>query len=376
MKDGQVVVVFPSQLSVNKTKSLLSNLKKIIKIRNQKFKTILEDGPVIVIHTDEPIVILSTINSLFGIEKIAIAKKIDNNFKRVVSTITKIGSNLILRGEKFYVQVEGHSSTYLPKDIQLAATTSLIEKISHLKAKPGTKENFDKLLYTFLTKSSAYVSIFMDKGYGGNPYNFHQKKIICSVYDEFSAICCLQTIKMGFDVKILVCYHNEDQLLRTVKILNHILPTIVRKQVQLEFFKLPIKDEGVDSHIVFVNVITAILSSIARSNKIKRVSLAISPLIYPLWFVEDSLSNISQKGLIPWLPLPMMDKDLIDAAKEIGLEKFLPKIKEIYKTNFKKKRISRNQTLNLCQAAIKTRKKIMVTVGTKNIHDILDSLNH
>ena len=144
----------------------------------------------------------------------------------------------------------------------------------------------------------------------------------------------------------------------------------------LEFFKLPIKDEGAGSHIVFVNVITAILSSIARSNKIKRVSLAISPLIYPLWFVEDSLSNISQKGLIPWLPLPMMDKDLIDAAKEIGLEKFLPKIKEIYKTNFKKKRISRNQTLSLCQAAIKTRKKIMVTVGTKNIHDILDSLNH
>ena len=90
----------------------------------------------------------------------------------------------------------------------------------------------------------------------------------------------------------------------------------------------------------------------------------------------DSLSNIYQKKLIPWLPLPMMDKDLIDAAKEIGLEKFLPKIKEIYKTNFKKKRISRNQTLSLCQAAIKTRKKIMVTVGTKNIHDILDSLNH
>ncbi|MFQ6025861.1 MAG: thiamine biosynthesis protein, partial [Nitrosopumilaceae archaeon] len=198
MKEEKVVVVFPSLFSLNKIESLLSNLKKILKTRGQKFGRIQKDDSVIVIHANDEVAASSIINSIFGIERIAIAKKIDNKFNLIISTITKIGSSVLLRGEKFYVKAEGHSSTYLPKDIELAATSSLIEKTTDLQVKPGTEDNHDRLLYTHLTKSSAYICIFVDKGSGGIPYNSQKEQTVCCVHDEFSAISCLQTIKMGF----------------------------------------------------------------------------------------------------------------------------------------------------------------------------------
>ena len=138
--------------------------------------------------------------------------------------MTKLGSNLLLKGDRFYVKVDGHPLGYLPKDVEIAATSSLIDKVGKIGAKPGTEDKFDKLLYTYVTKSNAYVCIFTDKGLGGIPYNSQNETIVCCIYDELSAIACLETIKEGFDVKIIVCYSKESDLLNLVKIVNNIMP--------------------------------------------------------------------------------------------------------------------------------------------------------
>ena len=33
--------------------------------------------------------------------------------------------------------------------------------------------------------------------------------MVCCVFDELSAISCIETIKQGFDVKIIVCYNKK-----------------------------------------------------------------------------------------------------------------------------------------------------------------------
>ncbi len=378
MSDNASVVVFPSVFTQNKVASLLSNVKKILKIRNQKFQKIRIDDSIIVLDANDPVFASSAINLLYGIERTAIAKCVKNDFDTVVAAITKIGSNLLLKGDKFFVKVEGYSSGYIPKDIEISATSSLIEKTSKLGAKPGIEEKFDKLLYTYLTKSNAYVCIFTDKGLGGIPYNSQNEKIVCGIYDELSAVSCLETIKEGFDVKIIVCYRNQNDLLNLVKILNKIIPRTIQSNLDLEFFKIIIKGKSSQSFLKMIETITEILLSVAKLNKVNRVSLAISPLIFPQWFIDNNFKRILQKKLFPLFPLSGLDDNLLENAKAIGLGKYLLKIEKLGKMKFNRYTNTQKEIQKCANQALKTRKKISVTIGPNNVHEILDSLkvNH
>ena len=53
MKEVSYVVVFPTVFSKNKIPQLISNIKKILKIRNQEFKSIKRDGDVILVNSGD-----------------------------------------------------------------------------------------------------------------------------------------------------------------------------------------------------------------------------------------------------------------------------------------------------------------------------------
>jgi len=377
MSQNAFVVVFPSVFARNKIKQLESNIKKILKIKNQEFQKISRDDSLIVIDANDPVFASSTINLLFGIKRVVIAKQIKNDFNTIVSEITKIGSNLLLKGEKFYVKVEGNSSGFITKDVELSATSSLIDKTVKLGVKPGTEEKYDRMLYTFLTKSNAYVSIFVDEGHGGIPYNSQNEKVVCGIYDELSAVSCLETIKQGFDVKIIVCYRQKLELLNLVKILNQILPRTIKSKLELEFYQIPIKGSNSKSLLTQMGSVTKILIHIAKANKIKRVSLALSPLIFPLDFVERSVKEVFDSGLTPKTPISGLDDDIFTSAEEIGLRKYLPKIEKLGKMRFPNHQ-SAKEIQKIAESSLKTKKVVSITIGPNNVHDILDSLeeNH
>jgi len=377
MSQNASVVVFPSVFARNKIKQLESNIKKILMIKNQQFQKISRDESLIIIDANDPVFASSTINLLFGIERVVIAKQIKNDFNTVVSEITKIGSNLLLKGEKFYVKVEGNPSGFIAKDVELSATSSLIDKTVKLGVKPGTEEKHDRMLYTFLTKSNAYVSIFVDEGHGGIPYNSQNEKVVCGIYDELSAVSCLETIKQGFDVKIIVCYKQKSELLNLVKILNQILPRTIKSKLELEFYQTPIKGSNSKSLLTQIDSVTKILIRVAKANKIRRISLALSPLIFPLDFVERSVKEVFDSGLTPKTPISGLDDDIFASAEEIGLRKYLPKIEKLGKMRFPNHQ-SAKEIQKIAENSLKTKKVVSITIGPNNVHDILDSLeeNH
>jgi len=367
-------VVFPSMFAKNKVNELMLNIKKILKIQNQKFQSVIKDGSIIVVKANDPVFASSAINLLFGIEKIIIANKIKNELNIILSEITTIGSRLLLKGEKFYVNVEGVSTRYLPKDVEISATSKLIQKTVKFGTKPGTKTKHDKLLYTYLTKSNAYVSIFLDNGLGGVPNNSQNRKIVCCIFDEFSAISCLECIKQGFDVKIIVCYQKQTELRNLVKILNHIIPRTLQTKIGIEFFCLSLPKKN--KHMLFttIHVVVQILKHTATLKKISMVSIPISPLIHTSLFIEYVMNNVFKDGFTPYIPLCGLDSGIINNAKEIGLEKYLSKIEQLTKSklNFQK---SENQKLTkFVNTSLKSRKTLQVIPGPNNIHDILDSL--
>jgi len=371
MNEISYVVVFPTIFSKNKISQLVINIKKILKIKNQQFKSVKRDGDVILVDANDPVFASSAINLLFGIEKIVIARQTKNDFQKIVSEITSISGNLLLKGEKFLVKVEGISKGFLVKDIEIAATSNIIEKKSNLGAHPGTDENYDKLLYTFLTKNYAYISIFSDKGNGGVPYQSQNEKTICAVYDELSAVSCFETIKQGYDTKIIVCYRQKSELMDLVKIIHQIIPRLIQDEIEIEFFWLKIKPNGIKNYLIYVNSILEIM--LKESNN--RISLCLSPLVFSSEFIDNAQKKVFGKNKIPIIPLAGVDNNLFNEAKEIGLEKRIRKLEKIVIsssdniTTFLKKEV---------EMSIKTKKVISIKVGPNNVHDILDSLeaNH
>jgi len=371
MEDISYVVVFPTVFSKNKIPQLIINIKKILKIQNQEFKSVKRDGDIILVDANDPVFSSSAINLLFGIEKIAIARQVKNDFQKIVSEITTIGGNLLLKGEKFLVKVEGTSKGFFTKDIEIAATSSIIEKKINMGARPGTEENFDKLLYTYLTKNSAYVCIFSDKGQGGIPYQSQNKNAICSVYDEISAISCFETIKQGFDSKIIICYRQKSELMNLIKIINQIIPRLVKQEIVLEFFNLKINQSGIRNYLIFVNSILEIMLHQAKLNNITHISLAYSPFMFSTDFIDYSMNRVFQKKILPVMPLNGVDTKLFEEAKEIGLEKQILKLEKLFMISSTKIPNFSSKDIDF---ALKTKKRVTVKVGPNNIHDILDSL--
>ncbi|MDH5431463.1 MAG: thiamine biosynthesis protein [Nitrosopumilus sp.] len=370
MDEKSYVIVFPNIFSKNKIPNLISNIKKILKIENQQFKSVKRDGDIILIDANDPVFASSTINLLFGIEKIAIARQVRNDFQNIVNEITNIGGSLLLKGEKFIVKVEGISKGFVTKDVEIATTSNIIEKKRNLGAHPGTEENFDKLLYTYITKNNAYICIFSDTGNGGIPYQSQSEKTICAIYDEISAVSCFETIKQGYDTKIIICYRQKSELMNLAKIINQIIPRMLYDKIELEFLQLKISPNGIRNYLIYVNSILEILLHYSNN----RVSLALSPLIFSSEFIDNSLKQVFSKKKIPIIPLTGVDNSLFDDAKEIGLERNMRKIeKMIIITKEEIPLFSKKEVEN----ALKTKKTITVKIGPNNVHDILDSLeNH
>ncbi len=372
MEDKLLIVVFPSVFSQNKIKSLITNIRKILKIQNQKFSKIRKEGEVIIVDADDPVFASTAINTLFGIKGVAIAKQVDNNFETIVKEISNVGVDLFLDGERFLIQVEGYAKGFIPKDVEIAATSSLIEKTAKKEIKPGTNEKFDRRLYVYLTKLYAYICIYYDNGLGGIPNNSQNKKIVCCVFDELSAVSCLETIKQGFDVKIIVCYYKDSELLHLVKIINQIIRRTVKPKISLEFYRIHINKKL--PPLMLTEITARILVHVAIINNAERISLSLSPLIYPVDFVESLIKQVYRYFLIPYSPLSGLDDNIFETAKEIGLEKYLSRIKKLGGSNFSNFNQSTKKIEKIVKETVMSKKTVLVNVGPNNVHDILDEV--
>ena len=366
MDKSAYVIVFPTIFSENKIPRLITNIKKILKIKNQEFKSVKRDGDIILVEANDPVFASSAINLLFGIKKIAIARQVKNDFQEIALEIASVGGNLLLKGQRFLVKVEGISKGFLPKDIEIAATSNIIEQKSKLGAQPGTDEKYDKLLYTHLTKNYAYICIFTDKGNGGIPFEAQKEKTVCAVFDEISAISCYETIKQGNDVRIVICYRQKSELTNIIKYVNQIIPRLVQSKIDIEFFNLKIDPNGNKNYLIYLNSILDILSKQAEN----KVSLPLSPLVFSPEFLENCVKRVFAARKFPIMPLAGIDMQLFDSAKEIGMDKSLKKLERTIRINV----TEMPPALKNVDDVLRAKKMVTVTFGPNNVHDILDAL--
>lgn len=360
--DNSCVIIFPSIYSLNRLQMLKCNIKKTLELQNQKFNTIKIDGKIIVVYANDPVFASSTISMLTGINKVAIAKKASNKFNIVTDEIANVASDLLLNNEKFYIKVSGNISTNAANDIEIASTSSIISKTKNRNIKPDKEDKCDKVIYIHVTKSSAYICIFVDNGIGGHPYNSQNDKVVCCIYNKISSVACLKCVEAGFDVKIIVYYQNYSELIKLVKITNKMIARIPKKNIELEFFKTNNKIKFLD----FLCISNIISIKVAKIYNIRKVLLTLSPNLCNVEITDHFTEYIYKNRLIPLLPLA--GYELINNHINTEVNKLL----KLKIGNIKNYSIYEKTANEIFHGG----KKIIVKNDLDNTHNIIDGLKN
>lgn len=369
MQDDAFVIVFPSEFAKPKMSQLIKNIKKELQIKEQKFQSVKREDDIIIVQANDPVFASSAINQLFGIKKIAIARQTKNDQKTIIEEITRLGGNLLLKGEKFLIQIQGAAKGFVPKDVEMAATSSIIEKKSELGVTPGSENRYDKLLYTYITKKSAYICIFVDKGHDGVPNLSQNQKIICPIYDELSAISCIETTRQGFEVKIIIAFRKKSELSKIAKMLTRVITYTLESEISLEFYHF---DPKISSQYDFINSIIQLSKIVAKRSKIQRIALPLSNQIFPIEYIDSITKFINNAAMTPHFVMQGLEDNIRDMAKEFVLEKHFGKIRIYREPGFSS--IEQTQFSDNALYASKNKQTITVKIGPNNLHDILDSI--
>lgn len=359
------VVVFPSVFSRRHAGALVRNIKRVLKIQNESYTRVSRDGELILVDAHDPVFASSAIGLLFGVEKVLIARQTANDFDGMVQLITEVGGNLLLRGERFLVQVEGRSQGFLPRDVEMSATSSIIEKKSALGARPGTPDSHDKLLYAYMTKRHAYVSIFADRGLGGLPHGIQGRAVSC-IFDELSAVSCFEAIRMGFDVRVIACYRRGSDLMGLAKILDRMIPLLLLDTVEITFYKASPDGPG---YLDMAALSTKLAVREAALHDIPYVSLPVSRMLFPGGATDELARLVSSAGRIPLVTLPADDSRLLHILGELNLSAKYPRIRSLIS-----KKHALDQESDGGDRAPADRQVISIRTGPNNLHDMLDSL--
>ena len=375
------VLVFPTVFARKRIPQLTANIKTILRIRGQEFRSVGRDGDIILVHANDPVFASSAIGLLFGVRKVAIARRAGNGLDELVSKIVSVGGNLLLRGERFLVTVEGTTKGFIAKDAEVAATSRIIERKEELGAVPGTESRFDREIYAYVTPRNAYVCIFSDGGAGGVPTQRDGRKdAACAVYDELSAASCLECMRQGYDVSITVFYKNRAGLLNLARLLNRLIPRMLRQEIELEFVRMGggvgrgRGGRGVGGkYQAFVGAVTGAMQAMQGPGS--RMALATPPAAFPADVVDAHVLYVTEHGMMPLVPLAGTGEDgIYGIARELVLGD--AGVKRLEKEIAMAATAGGTADAGWQDGTVRAEpaQKVTVRVGANNTHDILDSL--
>jgi hypothetical protein len=344
-----VVLAFPSAFA-NKA------LVRAIRATGAKAKIAFEQG-FLVCETDDPIELASRLEGVFGIDKVAIARRVKNEFEELSNTIAEVGLKVVLPGEKFFVKVKaGRTNDYVGRDVEFASSGKLTARLAEIGASPAKSEQeADRMILAFAGRKSAYVCMQVSKGPGGLPFG-SLSRALCGLYSPLSFLSCHAAAKAGFVPEIVMFYLDEGELQANAKLAETLAKRTGTKKQVIRVAPIDIPSAR-DIPIDLVK--EAIAAKVLIGQLGDRVVLPFTPAIHPLWFIEAIVGEAMAAGKMPYMPL--MFTDIPDYAAKMQAA--------ITKNTFQK---YNNMIDTAAKLSIKKMKKLKV--GPNYLHDILDSI--
>jgi hypothetical protein len=322
-----------------------------------KLKISLEQG-FLLCETEDSVELASRIEGIFGIDKVAIARRVKNQFKELTDAIAEVGLKTVLPREKFFVKVKAvGANDYAERDVEFASSGKLAAALAEIGVRPARNEQeADRVIVAFAGGKFAYVCLEVRKGPGGLPLG-SLGMASCSLHSSLSFLSCSAAAKSGFMPEIILLYSDEEELHANAKLAENLAKRIGIKEqvVRIAPMDIPsIKDVAI---LELKEVITA---KVLIGQPGNRVVLPFTPAIHPLWLIEAIARNAMAARKMPYMPLIFTDiPEYIAAEMQVT----------ITKSKFQKY----SSTIDaIAKSSIKKMKRLKV--GPNYLHDILDSI--
>jgi adenylyl- and sulfurtransferase ThiI len=421
-KQGKtVLLVFPSQFSIGRIDTMIALIKDALRSKDVELRDIVLEEECVVFELGNVVEGASIIGEMFGIDKVAIAKKVSTSgFEEIIAEVVNIGKLKILPNEKFFVKVQMSNNAnvnYKPRDLEFASTGELTAALqspvspsissssrhsstfsssasSSSSARPAKNESdADRLIEIFIGKKSTYVCIEIDVGLGGLPFACQGEKVLCTIHNISSAISCMVVLKCGFFPEIVILYTDDEDLRQNLKTFGLVVNRIntkkysirlarveelqIKKQKQkqkLEQRKKNSRYKAILQELVATQVLTRM--------RWKSVVVPLSAAIHPLWLIESTFKKLLSSNKIPWMPLSLPIHSTFEIARELGIDEhklrlfsdqssMMDRLVTFTKKDYAKYR----KTIDLmAESALKNMKTVSFEIGPNYIHDILDSV--
>lgn len=380
-----VLLVFPSSFSAKRgaEDKLKAVVKKKLLSNHIKINKITSEEACIVFDVTDVVKAAELMVEVFGIDKVAIAKHVTNEFTGIVKTIVNTGKQIILPKEKFFVKVEVSNNAeihYVARDVEFASVGDLTAELSTIAAVPAKNEyDANKIILSYIGGGSTYVCFQLDKAVGGLPFGCQNKIVSCGIHNVLSCISTLITIKCGFIPDISIFYTNQDDLRENVKLFGHIVTKMNTRRCKIRMMHMDLPDHKYGSSLKLMlkeSISARVLTFLPR----KDLSVPLSVTIYPSWFVQETINTISSAGKIPWIPLLFLTDCLNYDIKSMDLEddKIIMYIDKLigYMMGFKKHEYKKYEKKidALSKETINNMKTISLNIGPNYLHDIIDSI--
>ena len=359
-----VVIAFPSAFTSDRALALT-----IQKAARGTTNLNVEHNCVIC-ESSDIVELASQLASMFGVESVAIAKKVSSNFSELWRTIVEVGSKVIIPGDRFYVKVVIQPTAkcnYASRDIEFAASGTLAARLASINALPAkTEKDASRLVLTLIGKESAYVCIQVMTAPGGLIAGSHGR-ILSSIHDSLSFLASVMAAKAGFEcTSVILPYADESELKINAKLVQIFATKTGRKKQTILAMPINVPAKGMLSVLLKETIISKILIQCQNN----RIVFPLTTAVHPIWFIESIIQETVFAGKMPFAPLLFLSGELGRCAEEARIEL------NVSAANISKSKLRRysNAIEAEARSAIKNRKRLELKIGPNYLHDIIDSI--
>ena len=385
-----VVIAVPTVFAEKRAALLASNARAALKAAGRPFKSVGRDGPLVVVEgAADPVLASATVGMLSGVQRVGIARRAGAPLSEAAEAVSLVAGKLLLEGESYLVRAEGRPRGYVPGDLEMAATSSIIEKHAGIGAKPGTTARHDRELYAYVTARSSYACLFADRGMGGVPAGTHPEPVACCVFDGLSAAACFEAIRQGYDVRMSVAYSTEAELRRLARAAGRLVPRTAASllgggPVDIEFVKIKKSAGGRAARLLASCLLAA---EAAKRGGMGRAVLPVSPVLDSQAVIDAAAAGLAREGIAAYAPLGALEDEIFANAAAAGFEGFAREAARLAAGAAASDARARGGGAGAAAGAMNgilaragemaagaTRRQVSVRAGPNAVHDLLDAV--
>jgi hypothetical protein len=361
-----VVIAFPSAFSDKRALA-----RAIQNAARGTIKSVAIEHDCIICEAGNIVELACQLASMFGIESVAVAKKVPSNFSDLSAAIVEVGISIIVPGDRFHVKVMLEPTAkpdYVSRDIEFAATGSLAGRLASINARPArTEKDASSQILTVIARDSAYVCIHVMTAPGGLIAGSHGA-VLSSIHDSLSFLSCMMAAKTGFECSSVVLpYQDKSELETSAKLVQHFATKTGRKRQTILAMPINVPGKGAVSLLLKEQIISKILIRYQDS----RIVFPFTAAFHPIWFIETIFNETLAAGKMPFAPLIFQSSELVTHAQQAGIELDISAAAHITKGKLQKY----DKAVDFeSESAIKHIKRLELKVGPNYLHDIVDSI--